>query len=668
MPSAEKLRLVDSVKNRSPRVLFENPITSSVLILFSIGTGLTTFHGMLDYMPYLMALILTVSLHAVILALVLSLWVLKALRTFAVFWIILGYFVFVSISIFFSFNLFYQNVDTKAAQRQSSGLHLRLHWAQIFAKIREAETQSLTTAANGVVGTNNFAEFKAQFERKQNNLSSGLAQIDAVIGAKLAEVVRSEEQLNALIARIDAVEQGLHKNLDLIQARIDELAEEREKIVSIVPDEVLPTPEAEIEARIANDLLIKTEREVLLKLETEFSELQRILAAKLKQAEAELNTGGTVNPETGEPTPAGAGPRYRLYVDEATVIEVKLNLNIATIEQSRNRIANLSQAIRDAARAEFKVRQSEAEGNEAVKAEKLATIDALIEGAREEFNAIIARLAETNAQRAAAERDIATLDPETAGLRVLIRTVNHHLAAAQEINLPTQITSIADSLGMVERIDKAQSLCRTMTEIAGTIYDLVQANEDQFGSIQRVKITPCPAIVRIDLEERGLDEQASRLALFSDECQPAQLPRPPTEQNLLINSFVEATSLIRLKNILGVDSNGSITRIQPLSAADRDFVERLKYEADYAAINDRILYCLALINTQNNAVVIGAQLDITRVLDHYNPKAHAFTRTIAALQRGSTQAWLALIQAFVMDCLLISIGFLGRLLPAHMRP
>lgn len=658
----------------------DSPLAIIALIAItglSVGSGVTTFEGMREYSLVSVALLLTIGVQS--LMFVFALWysALQSIRDSRAFIILFGYLSAAAVSVFFSFASFYALIDTPADRRQSNNLELRRQWTETYAKIGSAVERGIFDDAAEVTRSPNYIPFSDNFRTAVNRISVAAAEIEGAVGPDIEALNEAEAErknrrerlnasMNALSLRL-ADERSrrtrLNERLQQIGDQIVNLESQQERVIPVTPNSEL----------FEQDQNLKNLQAALDASEARISDLTAQLNAKQAQADAEGNAGGTVR-EDGSVSPAGRGPLFARYTDEARVLSARLTTAIAerdsinaSIDARQRTLNERSRAQAESRSGEYTLLKQQLQSERDQVRLEIGIVDDGIERLAKQQN-------ETGRSLTLASNEAANQSGNSAqiqGIRLALTRALNKTAQADKISLPTSITTLPQAISLASDISSAQNICSELKEL-GTILSRNARRRSISLSDDIASGVRCTAVPIIGSAGHTLQTRAENLQQFNVDCSADNMDAPPTLDQVLDSKYLDKFTRSKLLDYLAVDSGNAIeaSPIQPSAqnlAEARDFkkrqefIEDTRYQVDYAQIRDKVQSCLGIIKIQDDQSVIEAQKEITDLLSAYNPEAHSFTRTVSAFERNDRKAIIALIIAISIDLLIILFGLAKRI-------
>lgn len=653
-------------------------IPFTAITLLSVGSGFTTYYGMVAYAKPLIALLITVGIQALMFVFAVWLSGLGTLRQAKAFIITFGYAQAAAVSIFFSFNSFYELIDTAADRRQTSNLELRQKWSETFAKISGAHQAKIIADGSNIISGNNYTQFQNDFQQALSAMRVATGAIDASVGVRLSTIEQEEasqtkqiDQIDIELAQLgDLITQQQERRIRLLQ----NIKSAEDDIAALTRDTSRTPTNAEINALVNEDTTLIQLRESLAETEKTVADLQRQFAEKQQQAEQELTQGGTAT-ETGA-SGAGAGPLYRQYIAEAAILE-------ADLIKAQAGLAAIKRSVTDR-EADLRTQTEEQLTNRATdNANRLADLRNTIQSLNADIKTIddnLASLRQTQSDLNSQKISMITQNsknnsdenyPVLLTLRESLNKTQNVNQTANDVNLPGTITSIFEALELSKDLAAAQQACNEYPALAFELNRLsARLVLDETTRINMDNVR-CTNVAEADSAGQTLRIRAENLQKFNEQCTADQIPAPPAVDNVLDNprlsqaerdkllaySIVENGVLDSQPNL----SQTAVSQAQQLSSNERrEFIEQTLYRVDYEGIREHVQKCLGIINLQDGNSLVGAQTEITQLLAAYNPEAHSFTRTVSAFERSDRKAYIALIIAFAIDALILIFGLAGR--------
>ena len=632
------------------------------LFALSLGSGITTFIGMTNYADWIVALAITIGVQSFMFVFAIWLSVLKNLRNSRGLLVFFGFVIAASVSVFFSFAAFFDQVSSAADERQASNLELRNKWAEIFARISDRKSASILRDSSEILQNSDYQNFVDKtrssiqllnqslnaIEAQNSAIEQRIQSIEAGRGARLNEV---NARWKSLSTRIEALRQDNKNRRDQI-ASIEIVNEHTDsRIGNVIPD-------ATIEDRIQNDKTLESLRSTFDVISLELASKTAELEAKRSQIEQERTRGGTQR-DDGTVSRAGVGPHFRRYSDEALVLEQEVSLISGRLKEQENQIEERLRRIRKSWNDELELAEAEAQRRTAqanvVLADRKNQREALLRLIQQNDDEIVKLSGELSELQLEADQigTLTEIEIENASYRSFLNSVStlkSLLEDTSETPLIVSVSGLPQALQLSSSIEAANRACREGLANASLIRSWLY----KVPSSAELDLV-CPSLPIQNESGRTLNKRAQDLQTFIDQCEPTSLPRPLRLQDVTTSDLIDrdrADAILRL----ATEANGSGSG----AAEARDQIEKLRYIVDYASVRNKIQDCLGVVNLQSSDGLSKAQDEITKLLNDYNPEAHPFTATVVAFERGDSKATIALILSVAVDVLILIFGLGSR--------
>jgi hypothetical protein len=223
-----------------------------------------------------------------------------------------------------------------------------------------------------------------------------------------------------------------------------------------------------------------------------------------------------------------------------------------------------------------------------------------------------------------------------------LQQVRNSASRMPDIDASMEMTSVTVVKQQLPKLQRAANACSDVqASLRVAMNELEKSGQspaDESRGLLEVSCDTLPVLGAGSIEA-GL---ISNFSKFESKCNPAQLPVTETKSYEKPKNNSDQTNI---SNILSV--------FQSETEEAKKFYNQ-QYEKNYAILRKATITCMAEIPPSES---LGARREINSTFQRFlidnNPKAHPFTRAIAAFERGDQSAYLAAFIALAIDAMIL---------------